>query len=93
MDEGGRVLLLSHCEYYYLTTPTNILYLTHYFFRYTNMECSYSQIYTSWDSRVTPPSWPSRCKMVAPYKVGGGARDLSDDVYVMMSLLRMRSKK
>jgi hypothetical protein len=30
--------------------------------------------------------------MVAPYTVGSGARDLSDDVYAMMSLLRMRSK-
>jgi hypothetical protein len=30
--------------------------------------------------------------MVAPYTVGGVARDLSDDVYAMMSLLCMRSK-
>jgi hypothetical protein len=30
--------------------------------------------------------------MVAPYMVGGGTRDLSDDVYAMMSLLRMHSK-
>jgi hypothetical protein len=30
--------------------------------------------------------------MVAPYTVGASARDLSDEGYAMMSLLRTRSK-
>jgi hypothetical protein len=29
---------------------------------------------------------------VSPYTVGDSARDLSDDIYAMMSLLRMRSE-